>query len=297
MEAQRDLVWILEEFLDSLRADRGASENTVLAYRNDISGFIECIEEKGIKTWGEVTLPILMEYEGSLGPPMATSTARRKLSALRSLIKWLGKREGVHLPRPEMSRRTVRRPVPKALEYEDLKRLLDAVDVSSPAGLRDRVLLEMLYGMGLRISEAIQLEGRQILWKESALNVRGKGEKHRWIPIPQGTLSWMVRYEREARPQLIRKPRDEFIVSNRGLQFRRTTAFAMLNEICVKAGLKHVSPHDLRHTYAVHLLRGGADLRAVQELLGHASISTTQIYTQLDLEEIEQRYRAAHPRP
>ncbi len=286
----------MEEFLDALRVDRGASENTVLAYRTDLLGFIEFIEAKGVGTWPEVTLPILVEYEGSLGPPMATATARRRLSALRSLIKWLGKREGVQLPRPEMNRRTVRRPVPKALEYEDLKRLFDTVDLSTPAGLRDRTVLEMLYGLGLRVSEAIQLEGRQILWRESALNVKGKGEKHRWIPIPEGTLGWMVRYEREARPQLVKKPRDEFIVSNRGLQLRRTTVFATLNDMCVKAGLKHVSPHDLRHTYAVHLLRGGADLRAVQELLGHASISTTQIYTQLDLAEIEKRYRSAHPR-
>jgi integrase/recombinase XerD len=169
--------------------------------------------------------------------------------------------------------------------------------VSKPQGLRDRAILELIYGAGLRVSEAVTLNISEIDLAESAVRLTGKRGKTRWAPLPDETKDWLVRYLAEARPHLAKRASGLMFLSDTGRPLLRQTVYKKLESFAHLAGLEHgVSPHTLRHTYAVHLLKGGADLRAVQELLGHESISTTQIYTNLDLGEVQKKYLSAHPR-
>jgi integrase/recombinase XerD len=187
--------------------------------------------------------------------------------------------------------------LPKALPVAEMQALLNAPDISKPGGLRDRALMELVYGAGLRISEAISLRLDELDLDSAAIRVTGKRGKTRLVPLPSLTIPWLERYLAEARPQLVKKPVAQVFVADKGKALARQVAYNRLVRYARLAGIeKTVSPHTLRHSYAVHLLQGGADLRAVQELLGHASISTTQVYTQLDLEEVQKRYRSAHPR-
>jgi integrase/recombinase XerD len=191
--------------------------------------------------------------------------------------------------------------LPKALSAGDTEKLLEAVDAATPSGLRDRTLLELLYGCGLRIGEAVDLPLADLHVGEGMIRVEGKRGKVRMVPVPEGTLDWVRRYLESARPTLLKACKGRLsgtlILADRGKPMLRQNAFKVIQSAARRAGLQTApSPHTLRHTYAVHLLKGGADLRAVQELLGHASLETTQIYTHLDLDAVRQRYRKAHPR-
>lgn len=180
---------------------------------------------------------------------------------------------------------------------EQLERLLASPDLETPIGLRDRALMELVYGTGLRVSEAIGLRVEEIDLDQAAFRVTGKRGKTRWVPVPMHTTPWIQRYLIEGRPRLIKKPVAAVFLGSRGAILSRQSAYAILEHHRLNAGIESkVSPHTLRHTYAVHLIQGGADLRVVQELLGHASISTTQVYTQLDLEHVQRAYDSAHPR-
>lgn len=216
---------------------------------------------------------------------------------MRALLKYLKKRGHEIADLPSTGGYKRRRILPKALTEMQMNMLLGAMDTRSPSGLRDRALFELLYGAGLRISEALGLRIEQVSLEERALTVTGKREKTRWMPIPLETSRWLARYLDEARPKLSKRASSLLILSDRGNKMNRAVAYANLAKYEHLAGINaHCSPHVLRHSYAVHLLKGGADLRAVQELLGHASIETTQIYTQLDMDEVTKNYRKAHPR-
>ncbi len=187
--------------------------------------------------------------------------------------------------------------MPKALPYDVLDRLLAAPDLSTATGLRDRTLMEMVYGTGLRVSEAVGLRIEELRLDSAALRVTGKRGKTRVVPIPSLTMPWIEQYLKRGRPALARQPISSLFLGSRGGPMSRQSAGWVLEKHRVAAGIEsHVSPHTLRHTYAVHLLKGGADLRAVQELLGHSSIATTQVYTQLDTEHVRRVYEGAHPR-
>jgi integrase/recombinase XerD len=297
LETQGRLADAVEQFLDHLRVERGASAHTVAAYSNDLARAVEFFEALGVSEWRELSSDHLFRYQASLKPFSAT-TQMRRTSSLRSLLKYLkkqGKGPSADLPSAGGIRRPKR--LPKALSLEDLGRLLGAPDVTKPEGLRDRALMEMVYGAGLRVTEAVELRIEELDLDTAAFRVTGKRGKTRWLPLPRATLAWIEKYLAEARPKLLKKPMAQVFVGTRGGRLSRQNAYMSLQTYAKAAGIeKKVSPHVLRHTYAVHLLQGGADLRAVQELLGHASISTTQVYTQLDLDEVKRKYRAAHPR-
>jgi integrase/recombinase XerD len=157
--------------------------------------------------------------------------------------------------------------------------------------------MELLYGAGLRISEAVSLTHSQLSLDTASITVTGKRNKTRWVPLPAQTIQWIERYIGDARPKLVRVPSQLVLLSDRGKPLARQSAYTRLQRYAQKCGIAgHVGPHVLRHTYAVHLLKGGADLRSVQELLGHESVATTQIYTQLDLEQVRRTYEKSHPR-
>lgn len=298
MATQSELIADLEDFLDNLSANRGGSDHTVSAYRSDLLQAIEYFESKDFTKWLDLTDSVIFGYQATLGPPMATSTARRKMSSLRSLIKFLQKtRQGKIGNLPETGGYRRERALPKALSEVELTKLLESMDCTTPQGLRDRALFELIYGAGLRITEAISLRTEQIDREREAIVVTGKRGKTRWIPLPEQTLVWINLYLAESRPLLSKRTSPYIIVSNRGNQMNRSVAFLNLEKYQKLAGIgADVTPHILRHSYAVHLLRGGADLRAVQELLGHESIGTTQVYTQLELEQVISAHQKAHPR-
>lgn len=298
LEAPESYCADIEEFLDDLSAQRGASEHTVAAYRRDLVQASCFLEDQGVGGWAELDEKLLLAYQGTLGPPLAPSTARRRISAVRSLLKYL-KRQGRGptgaIPSPVAGPRS--RPLPKALSLEDLTRLLAACQASTEFELRDRVLLELIYGSGLRVSEAIGLRLEQLDLNTASLTVTGKRGKTRWLPIPPETMRWIEEYLRNARPKLQKRAFAWVILSDRGNKMDRAVAYKVVEKYARLAGIeKKLGPHSLRHTYAVHLLKGGADLRAVQELLGHESIATTQVYTHLDLERVRENYAKAHPR-
>ncbi|MCO5297935.1 MAG: tyrosine-type recombinase/integrase [Fimbriimonadaceae bacterium] len=288
----------VEWFLDHLRVELGASEHTIDAYRGDLYKAAAFFEALGVDAWGAVDPPLVRRYQTSLGPLLSVSTTQRRLSSLRSLLKFLKRRgEGPQGDLPSTG--GLRRPkrLPKALGVEQLEALLGVPDVATERGLRDRALLELIYGAGLRVSEAVGLTLDAVDLLEGAVRVTGKRGKTRWVPLPEGTKLWVSRYVRDARPRLLKRPLGELVVSDRGRPMCRQVVHRLLQRAARRAGLPPgIGPHTLRHTYAVHLLKGGADLRAVQELLGHESIATTQVYTQLDLDEVRRKYLQAHPR-
>jgi integrase/recombinase XerD len=288
----------IDWFLDYLKVEKGASPHTVSAYKNDLALAGDYFERVGLTRWIDLDEPRMAQYETSLGVGIAQSTAQRRLSSLRSFLKFL-KRRGVGptADLPSTGGFKKKKALPKALDADQMTAMLEAADPSTPVGLRDRVLMELTYGAGLRVSEAVGLRMDEIDLEQGALRVTGKRGKTRWIPLPSQTLAWLKNYLVSGRPGLVGKPSSLVILSDRGLPLLRQTAYKKMELYAHRAGIEAgVSPHVLRHTYAVHLLKGGADLRAVQELLGHESIATTQVYTQLDLDEVKKRYRAAHPR-
>lgn len=298
MEAESPLSSAVEWFLDSLTVERGASRNTVEAYRGDLAIAARFFLQRGISDWVALTPPDLSAYEATLGPPLARSSASRRQSSLRSFLKFLKKRgEGPVADLPSTGGFKKAKTLPKALRLDQLDAVLAVPDVSTPSGLRDRALFELIYGAGLRVSEAVELEFDGLDIESGVLRVRGKREKTRIVPLPPVCAEWIRKYIVEGRPNLVATPIPNVIVSTKGKRMLRQTAFKVLEKFAGLAGIEGaIGPHTLRHSYAVHLLKGGADLRAVQELLGHESISTTQIYTGLDLEEVRKRYTGAHPR-
>lgn len=288
----------IEWFLDHLRVERGASEHTILAYRNDLEKAAAYFKARTVADWSTLSTDDLIRFEGTLGKGISSATAQRRLSSLRSLLKFLKRNNaGPSVDLPSTGGFRKKKSLPKALAEKELFAILEVPDVGQPSGLRDRALMELIYGAGLRISEAVDLTREALDLSENAVRVTGKRGKTRWVPLPEQTVEWLQRYLTQARPMLVKRASSLVILSNRGLALRRQTAYKVLADCARKAGVdQDISPHVLRHTYAVHLLKGGADLRAVQELLGHASIATTQVYTHLDVEEVQRRYRKAHPR-
>lgn len=298
MEAKDRFLEDVEWFLDALRVERGASAHTVAAYANDLAAAAGFFVSLGRQDWSKLTAPDLTQYQTWLGTPGKVTTWRRRMSSLRSLLKFLKRHgKGPEVELPSLSGARLPKRLPKALTLEQLERLLSAPDLGQPAGLRDRALMELVFGAGLRVSEACGLTQSELDLDSAALRVTGKRGKTRFVPLPALTLPWIERYLVESRPHLARRPVGELFLDGHGRPLSRSMAYRILEKHARAAGLESkVGPHVLRHTYAVHLLKGGADLRAVQELLGHASVSTTQVYTQLDMEEVRRKYAAAHPR-
>jgi integrase/recombinase XerD len=285
-------------FLDHLTVEKGASRHTVTAYQNDLSQAAAYFSRTGLTAWRDMDAGRLASFEATLGTGITRATAQRRLSSLRSLLKFLKARGvGPVIDLPASGGFKAKRALPKALDADKIVALLEGPDLGQLQGLRDRALMELIYGAGLRVSEAVELGMEGLDLEHGAVRVTGKRGKTRWIPLPETTAHWLKRYLDEARPKLVRRPSNLVVISDRGLPLLRQTVYKKLELYAKRAGIEAgISPHTLRHSYAVHLLKGGADLRAVQELLGHESIATTQIYTQLDVDEVKKRYRKAHPR-
>ncbi len=290
----------LRRFLDYLGLERGLAENTVEAYRRDLDRYLTLLTARGASGPADASqeeVSALLRLLGDLG--LEASSVARNLTAVRMYHRFL-QAEGLverdpteHLKPPKPGRK-----LPSVLNIYEVERLMAEPDWETPLGLRDRALLEVLYGAGLRVSELIGLERSHLLFDLEVVRVIGKGSRERVVPIGSESEVWVMRYLEQVRPGLAGPGSGNTVFLNwRGGRLSRMGVWKLLRQYVQKTGIeKAVSPHTLRHSFATHLLEGGADLRAVQEMLGHVDIATTQIYTHVDREYLKEVHRTFHPR-
>ncbi|MBU6366567.1 MAG: site-specific tyrosine recombinase XerD [Gemmatimonadetes bacterium] len=287
--------------LEALAVEQGASPHTLAAYRRDLLRCTAFLRERGAASAADVTPALLREYVYHLKDEgLAGSSIRRALSAIRSWFRILLAEEVVaEDPTERLTPPRAGRPLPGVLSVDEAMRLLAAPSLDDRLAFRDRAMLELGYGAGLRVSEWITLDVRDVLLAEALVRVVGKGGKERLVPIGRNAIGAVAVYLRELRPVLDRGRSDGRLFLNaRGTPLSRVGAWKILRTHVAAAGITvRVSPHTLRHSFATHLLEGGADLRAVQEMLGHADIGTTQIYTHVDRDYLRSVHRQFHPRP
>ncbi|UDY25266.1 site-specific tyrosine recombinase XerD [Nocardioides sp. Kera G14] len=297
-------------WLDHLTVERGLSANTLAAYRRDVGRYLDFLAGAGIDDLDTISESTLTDYQVRLRegdadhPPLSTTSTARMIVAVRGFHKFAladglatsDPAAGVRPPRPAKR-------LPKALPLSDVEAILGAVDVETTLGLRDKALLEVLYGTGARISEAVGLDVDDLDLVDGTVLLRGKGGKERLVPLGSFASAaldaWLVR----GRPELAAGATDRrgsggaLFLNARGGRLSRQSAWTVLTRTAERAGVtRDVSPHTMRHSFATHLLDGGADVRVVQELLGHASVTTTQIYTMVTVDNLREVFATAHPR-
>ncbi len=293
----------LELFEEYVRIDRGLSAATVGAYTSDVVQLVEFLRDRGFESPQGVDVADLREFVYELkNRSLEPRTIGRKLSALRSYFGFLQTLDVIDSdPCELLVGPKIGRALPTVLSETEVERLLDPPETDDALAVRDWAILEFMYATGVRISELVTLRVRDVDLEERLVKVRGKGSKERIVPFGGAAVEALIVYLRESRPALAqageRPPAATLFVSRRGRRLTRKGAWGIVKRRVLEAGIQsRVTPHTLRHTFATHLLQGGADVAAVQEMLGHADISTTQIYTHLDrsyLREVHQRY---HPR-
>jgi len=290
----------LEQFADYQALERGASRNTVAAYRRDLVHLIQFLTGRGVGAPERATTPQLRDFIFHLKDlGLAATSIRRHVSATRSYYRFLvGEGHVVRDPTERLASPKKWRNLPAVLSVAEVERLLTAPHADDPLALRDRALLEFAYATGARVSELVGLGTADVLFDEGLARLFGKGSKERLVPVGRRALGAVALYAREIRPRLEKGAgRGRLFLNARGTPLSRVGAWGILRKCARAAGLtKRVTPHTLRHTFATHLLEGGADLRAVQEMLGHADLSTTQLYTRVDREYLRSVHRTFHPR-
>ncbi len=292
--------FLLEQFSDFINLEKGVSARTDEAYGRDITRFAQYCRVKGAIGPTDVSAKLVREYVYHLKDlGLAGSSIRRNVSAVRTYFKFLvGEGHVVRDPSDRLETPKRWRTLPDVLSVEEVERLLAAPTLDEPMVFRDRAMLELAYGAGLRVSEWIGLGTRDVLFEDMLVRVFGKGGKERLVPIGRKAIGAVALYLRELRPRLERgEGKGVLFLNARGEPLSRMGAWKILRRHVTTAGLaKRVTPHTLRHSFATHLLENGADLRAVQEMLGHADISTTQIYTHVDREYLRSVHKQFHPR-
>jgi len=292
--------FLLARFSDYVTLEQGLSPRTIEAYQRDLARFAEYAESKGMAAPVDITAKVMREYVYHLKDlGLSPASIRRNVSAIRTYFRFLTG-DGIVVRDPSERLETPKRwrSLPEVLTIEEVQKLLAAPTLDDKLVFRDRALLELAYGAGLRVSEWITLGLRDLLLEDGLVRVFGKGSKERLVPIGRSAIGALAVYIREQRPRLEKGEGKGILFLNaRGKPLTRMGAWKILRGHVERAGItKHVSPHTLRHSFATHLLEGGADLRAVQEMLGHVDIATTQIYTHVDREYLRQVHKSYHPR-
>jgi integrase/recombinase XerD len=290
----------ISSFLTHVKVEKGLSSNTVSAYRRDMAKFDEFAKKRKLSL-ERVTRDDLVDFlAGLYRLNLESRTVARHLVTLRNFFRFAQTQELIAAdPSINLESPKIRRSLPGYLRLEEVERLLEQPDSGTALGLRDRAMLEVLYSTGLRVSELISLRITDLDSKVGCVRCIGKGDKERIVPVGRKALSMVGKYLREARPQLLGKLRGSptLFVNRRGVSLSRVGVWKILSGYGRRAGLRvALTPHMLRHSFATHLLERGADLRSVQMMLGHADISTTQIYTHVVEERLKQIYKAHHPR-
>ncbi len=297
---RRSRAFLLAGFTDYVALEQGLSPRTQEAYQRDLRRLAEYADVKGIAAPNGITARLLREYVYHLKDlGLAAASIRRNVSAVRTYFRFLTG-DGIVVRDPSDRLETPKRwrSLPDVLTVAEVQQLLASPTLDDALVFRDRALLELAYGAGLRVSEWITLGVRDLLLEDGLVRVLGKGSKERLVPIGRSAIGAAAIYLRELRPKLEKgEGKGVLFLNSRGKPLTRMGAWKILRGHVDRAGIaKHVSPHTLRHSFATHLLEGGADLRAVQEMLGHVDIATTQIYTHVDREYLRQVHRSFHPR-
>lgn len=292
-----------ERYVRSLTAERDLSPLTAAAYRRDLAQFAEWLERGGTTELAAIDRRLLRRYVAFLGQRRyARRSIARKASAIRSLLRWATLHDLIESdPSDEVAVPKLDRPLPKVLSAADVQKLCDAPSGDSPEGIRDRAILELLYGSGLRVAELCALDLGDVDVSQARLRVTGKGRKQRQLPMSDPARRALIVYLSDARPVLLERAPDgpdrfALFLNRRGNRLGPRGVRQLMTRYRSAAGLPPLSPHSLRHSFATHLLDGGADLRTVQELLGHENLATTQIYTHVSTERLRAVYEQSHPR-
>lgn len=299
-EAPSALHPALDEYLAHLALEKGLSRNTLAAYGADLAGLLEFMAGQGVESWGQVEGVHVLSWLSDLSRRgLAAGTRARRLSAARGLFKHLLKSGRLQT---DPLAGIVGPKLPEGLPYfigrQDMERLLECPDTGTDLGMRDRAMLELMYASGLRVSEVTTLGVGDVQFQVGCLVVRGKGGKERLVPVHERALTALSEYLSSARQNLLKgRQREQVFLNARGDTISRMGVWKIIKKYVTMAGITgHVTPHTLRHTFATHLLEGGADLRSVQLMLGHADISTTEVYTHVTRERLKEVHRRHHPR-
>lgn len=288
------------DYLHYLKVERGLLENTIASYGIDLKLFLEYLRENEIPSFKQVNKEVIVNYmQAEKNNNKANSSILRSVSSLRKFFQYLAQEKIIEKdPMLLIDTPKKKQHLPQVLTKEEVEKLLHSPNTGQVLGLRDRAMLELMYATGLRISEIINLKLEDLHLTMGTLQTLGKGHKERIVPVGDEAIKWINRYLEEARPKLLKQKRSNYLFLNfHGNNLTRQGVWKNLKAEVRKAGIqKNITPHTLRHSFATHILENGADLRIVQELLGHADISTTQIYTHLSNKQLADIYNRAHPR-
>jgi integrase/recombinase XerD len=291
----------LKGYLHFLKLEKNSSPNTIESYRRDLERFLAYLEDAGIGApgdAGEAVVGRFVKLLGELG--LSARSVSRNVTAIKMFYRFLVAEKSARVdPTGRLDLPKLPRPLPGVLDPAEVEAILSQPDVSAPLGIRDRAILETLYATGIRVSELVTLTQANVFPDEQFIRVTGKGSKERIVPIGRSALGWIERYRTRTRPGLARSrgAADALFLNARGTPISRMAVWTIVRTCTRKSGIvKEVHPHTFRHSFATHLLEGGADLRSVQEMLGHVNISTTQIYTHIDREYLREVHRTYHPR-
>ncbi|GGE38051.1 tyrosine recombinase XerD [Pullulanibacillus camelliae] len=291
----------IRDFLHYLIVERGLADNTIQSYQRDLKDYQEYIEKvERIASWEKVTREMITRYLYTLKDKgRKPATLARHMASVRAFHRFLI-REGIvsHDPSDQIGTPKAERRLPKILSTQEVERLLEGPDQETPTGLRDKAILEVLYATGIRVSELVHLNNEDMHLTMGFLRCLGKGNKERIVPLGGHAVRAVEVYLAEAKPRLVKKKDNEALfVNHRGQRLTRQGFWKILKRLALETGIhKPITPHTLRHSFATHLLENGADLRAVQEMLGHADISTTEIYTHVTKHRLKDVYATYHPR-
>ena len=291
---------LLDTFCDSLWLEDGLARSTLESYRSDLLKFADWLEAQQHKALLDTTHGDIQAYLSFLTQQQVrASSSGRNLSSLKRLFRYLLRENQIAVdPTLQIAMPKLPRNLPKTLTENDVERLLNTPDVQTPLGLRDRTMLEVLYATGLRVSELVNLSTRQVSIAQGVVQVMGKGNKERLVPLGEEALDWLKRYAEQGRGVLLAgRISDALFVTARGEAMTRQMFWYLIKKHAIRGGITlALSPHTLRHAFATHLLNHGADLRVVQLLLGHTDIATTQIYTHVARERLKKLHQTHHPR-
>lgn len=292
---------LLEEFLNYMTVEKGLAKNTIISYRTDLVHFIGHFEKIGVKDIDRIKRQDITDYMLSLKEKgLSANSISRTLVAIKMFYRFLVQE---HFIKDDIagiieSPRLIR-PLPNVMGMAEIDKLLDAADLRDWMGIRDRAALELMYATGMRVSELVELTTDRLDLDVGFVKCRGKGDKERIVPVGKKAKEAVVRYMEKVRPKLLNKRQDSHLFLSRlGKKVSRVSFWKMIKKCQKKARIKReITPHTLRHSFATHLLERGADLRVVQEMLGHSDISTTQIYTHINKERLKSIHKQFHPRP
>lgn len=291
----------LKEYLTTLKLERNLSGNTVSSYKNDISSLLGFLKTLDITDPSRVSKKELNSFFSSLNKTgLSSNSAARYYSSIKGFFRYLFIQNYIkENPMEKVSSPKLKKGLPLVLSVTEVDSILSSPDTSNVLGLRNKALLELLYACGVRVSELLGLKVSDLFFNEEMIRVFGKGSKERLVPVGRSAVEWVKKYLIKSRPMLEKKYKSEnfLFLNKKGTKLSRMGIWKIVDRYVKDAGIKkEVHPHTFRHSFATHLLEGGADLRAVQEMLGHADISTTQIYTHIDREYIKQMHKDFHPR-